>query len=440
MSGTRKILIGLAVVVVLGAAAAISMNQRGDEGIEVRVEEVTRRDLVATVTASGNIRPRRMVDISADVMGRIVELTVREGDPVERGDVLLRIDPTQYEAALSRSRAGLSQSRANAAQSQANYLQAQRELDRLTGIVARDSALISRQQVEDAQTAVEVQRALNEAAEFGVEQAQAAVEEAEDQLEKTIIRAPMSGIVTRLSVEEGEMAVIGTMNNPGSLLLTVSDLSVVEAVMQIDETNVPEISLGDSAVVELDAFPGETFTGRVTEIGNSAIVPPSQVAGTGQTAAIDFEVVITLDAPPEQIRPDLSASADVITDVRDRSLSIPIIALTIREEDRAREEDEDEEERPVRAGSRGGPSDRPDAPVEGVFKVIDGTVEFVPVEVGIAGREHFEVISGLEEGDVVVSGPYQRIRALTNGDLISVMEEGEGEDGGNRFGPTPSGR
>lgn len=429
MSGVKKILIGVAVVVVLGAAAAISIRQGGSQGLEVRVEEVAARDLVATVTASGNIRPRRTVNISADVPGRIVELLVEEGETVEQGQVLLRIDPTQFQATVSRARAGLSQARAQVAQQQANYTQAVRELDRIEGILARDSVLVSRQQAEDARTSVEVSQALLEAAEYGVEQAEAAVDESEEQLAKTIILAPMTGKVTRLNVEEGETAIIGTMNNPGSLLLTISDLSVVEAVMQVDETSVPEITLGDSALVELDAFPNRIFTGRVTEIGNSAIVPPSQVAGTGQTAAIDFEVVITLDEPPNEIRPDLSASADIVTDTRTQVLSVPIIALTIRETENRDQDAEDEEAAPGADRARG-PVGRAPAPAEGVFLLgDDGAVTFVEVTVGIAGQEYFEVLDGLQEGDVVVAGPYQTIRQLRDGDPVRIMEEDPGSGG-----------
>jgi HlyD family secretion protein len=429
MSGAKKILIGVAVVVVLGAAAAISIRQGGSQGLEVRVEEVAARDLVATVTASGNIRPRRTVNISADVPGRIVELLVEEGETVEQGQVLLRIDPTQFQATVSRARAGLSQARAQVAQQQANYTQAVRELDRIEGILARDSVLVSRQQAEDARTAVEVSQALLEAAEYGVEQAEAAVDESEEQLAKTIILAPMTGKVTRLNVEEGETAIIGTMNNPGSLLLTISDLSVVEAVMQVDETSVPEITLGDSALVELDAFPNRIFTGRVTEIGNSAIVPPSQVAGTGQTAAIDFEVVITLDEPPTEIRPDLSASADIVTDTRTQVLSVPIIALTIRET-ASRDQDAEDEDAPPGVDRTRGPVGRAPAPAEGVFLLgDDDTVTFMEVTVGIAGQEYFEVLDGVQEGDVVVAGPYQTIRQLRDGDPVRIMDEDAGSSG-----------
>lgn len=432
MSSRGKIITGAVIVLVLGSATAISIIQGGNgRGVEVRMEAVAERDLVATVTVSGNIRARRAVDISADVMGRVIELNVEEGDDVSEGEVLLRIDPSQLEAAVSRAQASLSQARAQSAQQRANRVRSYRDNDRVASLWARDSTLVSRQQVEDAATNLEVAQSLFEAAEFGVSQAEAALEEARDQLAKTVIQAPMSGKVTRLNVEAGETVVIGTMNNAGSLILTISDLSVVEAVMEVDETDVPEISLGDSTLLELDAFPNRMFTGRVTEIGNSAIRPPSQTAGTGQTAAIDFEVVITLDDPGILLRPDLSATADIITNVRDRAVSVPIISLTVREPEEGEGgagEAEPEEE------TSSSTQDRPEGPVsrsrrtkdiEGVFVVREGVAYFTPVEVGITGQEYFEIISGVQVGDTVVSGPYQRIRELTDEDPVQRATEPE---------------
>jgi HlyD family secretion protein len=215
----------------------------------------------------------------------------------------------------------------------------------------------------------------------------------------------MAGKVTRLNVEEGETVIIGTMNNPGSLVLTISDLSVIEVVVKVDETDVPAIALMDSASIRIDAFPDREFAGRVTEIGNSAINPPSQAAA-GQQAAIDFEVVLTLEASDAPLRPDLSATADVVVERRPNTVAVPIIALTVRDS----EADEEHAE--------GEPAD-----VEGVFLVADGAVSFRPVEVGIAGQEFFEVLSGLSAGDTVVAGPYQRIRQLRDGDLIRVNED-----------------
>ena len=418
MRTRTKVIIGAMVVVALATAAFLNMNGRRASGTEARVQVVEERDLTATVTASGNVRARRKVDISSDISARVTELLIDEGEDVEEGQVLLRLDPSRYEAAVNRSLANLKQSQAQVAQSRANFVRAEREAERKEALWQRDSLLVSRQEVENAQTDLEVQTSLLEAAEFGVGQARAALDEAEDQLSKTVIVAPMSGRITRLNVEEGETVIVGTMNNAGSLVLTVSDLSVMEVVLEVDETDVPEISLGDSAKVDLDAFPELEFTGVVAEIGNSAIRPPSQVAGTGQTPTIDFEVVVTLWDPPAELRPDLSATAEVITETRTDQLSIPIIALTLREED----EVEQTEGNP-------GPGD-PGEPVEGVFVVKDGKAVFAPVEVGIAGEEYFEVISGLSLGDTVVSGPYQVVRTLRSGTAIRpVADRGDPVEG-----------
>ncbi len=428
MTRKRKIVIAVVAVVLIGAVTAVAVARRGGDAVEVRLEEVQRRDLVATVTASGNVRARRSVDISSDVMGRVAELTVEEGDEVEEGQVLLRLDQTQLRAALSRSRAALSQARAQEAQRQASMIRAEREFERVETLWSRDSTLVSRRQLDEARANLDVARAQLTAAEHGVEQAVAAVEEAEDQLGKTVLRAPISGTVTRLNIEEGETAVVGTMNNPGSLLLTVSDLSVVEAVLEVDETDIPEIAPGDSAVVEIDAFPDQAFSGRVTKIGNSAIRPPASQTGSGQATAIDFEVVVTLQDPPVLLRPDLSATADIVTARRDDALSIPIIALTVRQSARetgARDEDAGSEEQ-----ASEGPlaRSRREREAEGVFVLREGAAVFVPVTVGIAGQEYFEVVSGLSEGDTVVAGPYQRIRELADGDPIRPSGDG-GEPG-----------
>ena len=428
MTTQRKALVGVAVVALLGTATALSVARSRDDGVEVRMEEVRHRDLVAIVTASGNIRARRTVDISSDISARVSELLVREGEDVVEGEVLLRLDPTQYKAAVSRAAAALSQARAQQSQQRASLLQAEREFDRFRALYQRDSILVSRRQLDDAETAFEVARANLESASFGVEQAQASLDEAEDRLSKTVLRAPISGKITRLNVEEGETVIIGTMNNPGSLVLTISDLSTVEAVVQVDETDVPELAVGDSAVVDIDAFPEVTFTGRVTEIGNSAIQPPTQSAG--QQSAVDFEVVITLDAPPVNLRPDLSATAEIVTERRDYALSIPIIALTVRDRSILEEDwGEGEEGDAASSGGAAEPADADD--VEGVFRVRGGEARFVPVVVGITGREHFQVIRGVEAGDTVVAGPYTAIRELEQGDRVEQREDGGAERSGS---------
>ncbi len=415
MQTRTKVIIGILAVVVLGSAAALSVSRAREKGIAVRMEEVGRRDLVQTVTASGNIRARRSVDISSDVSAKVASVEVEEGDDVKVGQVLLRLDPAQYEAARSRAAAALSQSRAQEAQQQANLVRAQRDLDRLLTMRNRDSLLVSAQQLDDARTTLEVSKATLQAAEFGVSQAEAQLDEAQDMLSKTVITAPISGKVTRLNVDEGETVIIGTMNNPGSLILSISDLSVIEAVMQVDETDVPEIALGDSATLRIDAFPDRTFTGKVTEIGNSAIHPPSQQSA-GQQAAIDFEVVITLDPTDAPLRPDLSTTADIVTATRKQALAVPIIALTVKERGDTAKADS------LQADTTTDSESATANDVEGVFVVHDGKVEFQSVKVGITGREYFEILSGISQGDTVVAGPYQRIRELKDGDAVKRIQ------------------
>ena len=408
MNSKTKVIIGVIGLIVIGTAATVQASRVRTTGVEVRTEGVELRDLVQVVTASGNIRARRTVDVSSEVSAKVAQLLIDEGDDVVRGQVLLRLEPDLYQAAVSRNEASLAQAEAQQTQQEANLLQAERDLNRLLSLRARDSLLVSGLQVDDARTRVDIAVATVSSSEHGVAQWRASVEEAEDQLSKTIFRAPMDGKVTRLNVEEGQTVIIGTMNNPGSLVLTISDLSVIEVVVQVDETDVPGISLGDSAFIRIDAFGDQAFSGRVTEIGNSAINPPTQQAA-GQQAAIDFEVVMTLDVNEALLRPDLSATADIITETRWDALAVPIIALTVREEERdssqaASEDDELED-------------------VEGVFIVVDGIVTFTPVEVGIAGEEFFEILSGVSVGDTLVSGPYQRIRELSNGDAVRSTDE-----------------
>ncbi|HIF23225.1 MAG TPA: efflux RND transporter periplasmic adaptor subunit [Gemmatimonadetes bacterium] len=408
MNSKTKVIIGVIGLTVIGTAATVQASRGRTKGVEVRTEGVELRDLVQVVTASGNIRARRTVDVSSEVSAKVAQLLIDEGDDVVRGQVLLRLEPDLYQAAVSRNEASLAQAAAQQTQQEANLLQAERDLNRLLSLRARDSLLVSGLQVDDARTRVDIAVATVSSSEHGVAQWRASVEEAEDQLSKTIFRAPMDGKVTRLNVEEGQTVIIGTMNNPGSLVLTISDLSVIEVVVQVDETDVPGISLGDSAFIRIDAFGDQEFSGRVTEIGNSAINPPTQQAA-GQQAAIDFEVVMTLDVNEALLRPDLSATADIVTETRWDALAVPIIALTVREEERdssqaASEDDELED-------------------VEGVFIVVDGIVTFTPVEVGIAGEEFFEILSGVSVGDTLVSGPYQRIRELSNGDAVRSTDE-----------------
>ena len=428
MTDNRKLIIGLAIVAVLGTAAALSVTRRRGRGVPVRLEEVTRMDLVETVTASGNIRAGRVVDISSDVSAKVVTLLADEGDDVEAGQLLLRLDPTQFAATVSRATAALNQALAQERQQEASLERVRRDYERVRSLFETDSVLVARQQLDDAETEVELAMRQLESLQFGVAQADASLEEASERLSKTIFTAPISGKVTRLNVEEGETVIVGTMNNPGSLVLTISELSRVEAVVEVDETDIPHVEVGDSTLLELDAFPDQLFSGVVTEIGNSAIRPPASTAGSEQTAAIDFEVVITMDDPPGGVRPDLSATADIVTARSKNALSVPIIALTVRasdegerDDDTASDEDENQEARELGPVGR-----RQNTVVEGVFLVVDGEVTFTPVEIGITGQEHFEILSGVSEGDTIVAGPYQQIRQLSTGDAVRARDDRSG--------------
>ncbi|CAN5744970.1 MAG: efflux RND transporter periplasmic adaptor subunit [Gemmatimonadetes bacterium] len=409
------VLAGIALLILVVSGVAIASSR--DRGTEVRSEVVAQRDLIEAVSASGVIQPKRKVDISADISGRVIQLSVEEGQLVNQGDLLLRIDPTSYQAAVRRAEAAVAQAQAQASQARANVLQSQSAARRAEQLSAGEG-LISPQDVEQARTAQQVAEAQFEAARFGVAQTQASLSEAREALRKTTILAPMSGRVTRLNIQEGETAIVGTMNNPGSLLLTIADLSVMEASVRVDETDLPRISYGDSASIRIDAFPNRTFSGRVTRISNSAIQGLAG-ASSGQAQSVDFEVVITLDDPPEGLRPDLSATGEIVTARRFNAISVPIISVTVRDREGKRFRSNVEPGAP--AAAQGEAAEE----IEGVFVIRDGTIEFVPVTIGIAGDRYFEIESGLSGGELVVAGPYAAIRDLEGGAQVRVSSQAE---------------
>jgi HlyD family secretion protein len=411
---SKKMKWGLMGVAVVGAVAVFSSTaaKRGNKAVDVRIESVEKRDLVASVTASGQVEPRTKVDVAADISGRIIRLSVREGQMVRRGDFLLQIDPEAYEAAVQRAEAALSAARAQAAQARANFLQAQRNYQRNLEIQKTNPQLVSTSDMEQSKTQMEVNEALLESATFNVEQSTASVRDAKTSLAKTTILAPMSGRITRLVVEQGETAVPGTFNKDAATLLTISDMAVLETKVKVDETDVARIAVGDSAVVQIDAFPDTTFVGRVVEISHSSVKGASAAAATTEQA-VDYEVRIQLLNPPVETRPDFSATAKVVTDIRNQVLSIPIIALTVRENEELGSADT-----AVTLGrtptKQVGKRD-----VEGVFVVgTDNKVTFRPVRVGIAGDKYFEVVDGLKDGERIVGGTYQAIRELKDGVLV----------------------
>jgi HlyD family secretion protein len=400
------------VLLVIVAIGGLTAMKGKNKAVEVRTEQVQARDLVSSVTASGQVRPQTKVDLSSDITGKIVRLAVKEGDMVTKGQFLLQIDAQQAEASVQRVEAALASSRAQMAQAQANFLQAQKSYERTAAIKKTNPTLISDENLEQLRTAVDVNKALYEAARHSVDQATAGVRDARSSLGKTTIYAPMSGRVTRLNVENGETAIMGTLNKDAATLMTIADMSVLETKVKVDETDVARISLGDSAVIQIDAFPDTTFIGRVTEISNSAV----KATATQQNAdqAVDYEVTIQLVNTPSETRPDFSATAKIVTDTRKSALSIPIIALTVRENEALAAADT--------AVGLGKPKPKKEVgkkDVEGVFVVgTDNKVTFRPVKVGIAGEKHFEVLSGLKTGDKIVAGTYQAIRELKDGAMI----------------------
>src|SRR6266536_2342408 len=368
MSKRSKVLVGAGAAVLIIGLVVISAGARRDRGQEVRFEKVSTRDLVAAVTASGKIQPKKKVDVSADITGRITRIAVREGDFVKQGQFLLQIDPTIYQANLQQAEANMASSQAAVVQAAANKDQAERALRRTKELHTQSPNLVSQEQLEQAQTAFDIGESNLNAAQHQVDQARAAVQSARDNLRKTTLIAPMTGRVTRLAVEEGEVAVPSTFSK---------------------------------------------VIGRVTKVSDSSVRDATSAA-TGQSdRAVDYEVEITLDKPPADIRPDLSATARIVTDTRRQALSIPIIALTVRENKPV-----STELRPVDTTTA-----RKKKEAEGVFVVKDGVATFRPVKVGIAGDEYFEVTDGLRPGETIVAGPYQAIRDLKDGAHVRAMKQ-----------------
>ncbi len=413
MTKRVKLTIGGVVVLALGGIIAAAAAKKSNAGVFVRIEPVQRMNLVASVTASGQVSPHTKVDLSSDVSGKITKLAVKEGDMVTKGQFLLQIDPSLAQATVKQWEANVASAKAAQEQAKANLIQAQKAYDRSLQLKKANAQFVSAESLDQLKTAVDVNQALLEASGHQVDQAQASLENAQSSLDKTTIYAPMSGRVTRLNVEAGETAIQGTLNKDAATLLTISDMSDLETKVKVDETDVARIAVGDSAVVQIDAFPDTTFLGRVTEIANSSVTGATATA-TSSDQAVDYEVTIRLLNVPEDTRPDFSTTAKVITDTRKNALAIPIIALTVRENQSLQNADT--------AVGLGKPKPKVDVgkkDVEGVFVVgADNKVTFRPVKVGIAGEKDFEVLDGLKQGERIVAGTYQAIRDLKDGMVV----------------------
>ncbi len=398
-----------------GGGIAYSMNKKKNAGTEVRMEQVRRRDLVSAVTASGKIEPQTSVDISADITGRIIRIAVAEGDLVTKGQFLLQIDPAQYQAAVSRAEGVVSSTQATLLQTRANRDQAERAWKRANELSRLGPNLIAPATAEEARTALDVAEATYSATRAQLDQSRASLQEAKDNLAKTRLVSPIAGRVVRLAVEEGEVAVPGTFSRETGLLLTIADLSVILAKVQVDETDVVRLTHNDSVEVTIDAYPDSAFVGRVTQVSQSAKLTNTETASGSSDRAVDFDVEITLETPPRDIRPDLSCTARIVTDTRGNSLSIPIIALTVRDHERLPNENNPA----LDTMTRRRPGEREE---EGVFLVRSGVATFRPVKVGIAGDEYFEVVEGLRGGETIVAGTYQAIRDLKDGAKVRAAD------------------
>jgi HlyD family secretion protein len=365
------------------------------------------------VTASGKIEAKTSVDISADITGRIIRLAVREGDLVTKGQFLIQIDPAQYQAAVSRAQGVVSSTEATLTQARANLDQAERAWNRARQLSQLGPNLIAPEAAEQARTSYDVAQATWQATRAQLEQSRASLQEARDNLAKTRLTSPIAGRVVRLAVEQGEVAVPGTFSRETGLLMTIADLSVILAKVQVDETDVVRLAARDSVQVTIDAYPDTTFQGRVTQISHSAKMTETQTASGSNDRAVDFDVEVTLDSPPRDIRPDLSCTARMVTDTRSQALSIPIIALTVRDHERVPNENPNIDTTKLK---------RLGKEAEGVFVVRDGHAAFRPVKVGIAGDEYFEVTDGVREGETIVAGTYQAIRDLKDGARVREVD------------------
>jgi len=438
----KKVIIALVVIVVGAGVFAANLWYQRDTGLRVAAETLRTRNLEAIVSASGKIQPKRQVNVSANTTGRVTRLAVEEGQRVKTGQFLLEIDPRQLEGQLQRGEASvavaqssLQSARTSVEQGKANLDLARQNLKRQEDLWKE--GLTTRETLERAQNEVTVREADLKARTQDIEtneqrirQEAASLSTTRYNLNQVIITAPMDGLVTRRSIEEGETAVVGTMNNAGSVLLTIADMSVLEAEVEVDETEIPTVTLGQQARVTIDAVPDRTFRGRVTEIGNS---PIQTTQNSGQRQATTFKVVITLDEEVPDVRPGFTCTAEITTAERTSVVSVPIQALTVREmlyddkgtmvrETPTRRRRRANLETPVSASNEPPPG-HTRKETEGVFVIKDGRAVYTPLKVGVAGERYFEVLEGLAAGDQVITGPFSSVRELTDGQAVRLQQE-----------------
>ncbi len=448
MSRKKKILIGVGIVLLAGAMAGATFYFKKSPGVIVTAEAVKSRDLQAIVSASGKIQAKRFVNMSAVQMGRVTRLAVEEGDRVKAGQFLLQIDPNilrgsvqRGEAAVAGARSGLEQARVGVATAEANLslardqVKRQRELWK-EGLTTREALDQAESLLQVRETELEARQSEVQSREHMIQQETASLSTSRYNLDQVTLSAPFDGIVTRRNIEEGENVVVGTMNNAGTQLLTVADMSVIVAEVEVVETEIPTVKLGQPAKVTIDAMPGQTFTGKVTEIGNSPLQTTAQTQAGQQ--ATNFKVTVQIDGQIAEARPGFTCSAEITTATRTQALSVPIQAMAVRDlvydkqGNIVRPPKDDKKKRastpePTVSAAELEPG-QTRKETEGVFVLRDGAAVFIPVKTGIAGDKYFEVLSGLKAGDEVITGPFNSVRNLKDGDQAKTEPKDKKKD------------
>jgi len=401
------ILVAVALIVVVSLIVGSGIERK--DTTDVTADRVERGTIVSRVSGPGRVSAETTVQISSSLMGRIVKLVVDEGDRVSKGDLLMKLDDVYYRSQVEQARARVERTRAELGT-------AERELTDADEQFAK-SHISEKAHLEFVAREAAYRQAL--------EEARASLRAAEDQLDKTVFHAPIDGVVTRLAVEEGENVVTGTMNQPGTVIMTISDLSNMEVEAEIDETDIVDVTVGQSAEVDVEALADTLLPGIVTEVGNSGI---TSLAGTEQEVT-NFLVTVLLDDVHPGLKPGMTATVDIITATHEDVLNVPIQSVVSRAPSELEETDEESEEKAKKPRSRSTEEDEEDE-VEGVFIVSDDDQAlFVPVVTGIADELSIEVEGDLDDGQRVVSGPYRELRTLKNGEDLKVEDEGADESG-----------
>ena len=429
---------------------AVGIHQSNKGLVTVQTGKAQRQDLASVVSASGEIKPKTYVNIGANAFGKITHLYVKEGDRVKKGQLLAQLENVQSTADVAATKASLDASRTDAVAAEANLNTAKADLNRATADADKSrldwkraeglfqEALISRAEYESRKMTWQTSEAGLAQAEARVAQAKAQVDSAQrhvtqtdatltrasDVLQKTVYAAPYAGVITNLPVREGETVVIGIQNAPGSTLMTLADMSVITAEVKVDETDIVNVKLGQPADVTIDAIPKKIFRAVVTEIGNNAIVRSTGVATSQSTSASqeakDFKVVVTLSDPPEDLRPGLSTTAKITTATRSNVVTIPIQALTVRQQSDLQTAGSENGSVQAAAPQKDASKDKKNEEVQGVFVIRNKKSEFVPVQTGVAGTTDIEVLGGLKEGDEIVTGSYKVLRTMKPGTSVKV--------------------